>query len=653
MKTIIFNKLEISNFKGIEKTTIQFDNQTALRGANGTGKTTVADAAWWVLFNKDSNGASDFPVKRKDKNGNDIHNIIVDVTLDLSINGVRHIFRRTQEENWVTKRGSTEQVMEGNVQSLFYNESKLKSKEYAEAVNAIVDEESFKLLTNPMFFMTQIDYKKRREILMRLVGNDKDIENAIRSKSEYYLLDTEWKKDLNINKVFGQFFETMKQKAKQNQDEIDRLPYQVDELKRTIVNMQDEVTIKTLIQAYTKELNDLTAVKVVPVNQKVIEAESELHRLQNEYASINESANNKALAKRSEIALARQNLNFSIGSSESKIALLKNQVAFSQQFIDREKAKRIELLDEYKRVEAQVWETPTVQTSCPTCGQALPDLNVDKVMADHKLHFEQDKQKKLESIVEQGKEVAALIAKVQQEITSDQAKITELEALIESEKMKLEGYPVAESINANQFVDQNTVTELQGKIKALKDDIQQQYDAMKNNQPDTTQNNIRIAELKALISDNNQRLGAIGVQKETLKRIDELTQRESVLIAEKNQYKTLVFQCEQFEREKNEAIEQQLSSHFNRIKWRLFKQQVNGGYQQVCDPLLDGRPYDAQSTGERIFTGCDIIKCFQNVYETEAPVLIDNRESLTLALPLTSQTISMYADDRYSNLTQV
>ena len=166
MKNIVFNKLEISNFKGLEKQTIQFDNRTSLRGANGTGKTTVADALWWVLFNKDSNGSSDFPVKRKDPTGNDLHNIIVDVQLNLTLNNVTHILRRTQEENWVTKRGSNEPVMEGNVQSLYYNESKLKSKEYQEAVNQIMDEETFKLLTNPMFFMTQIDYKKRREILL-------------------------------------------------------------------------------------------------------------------------------------------------------------------------------------------------------------------------------------------------------------------------------------------------------------------------------------------------------------------------------------------------------------------------------------------------------------------------------------------------------
>jgi DNA repair exonuclease SbcCD ATPase subunit len=652
MKTIEFNKLEISNFKGIERQVIIFDSKTSLRGANGTGKTTIADAIWWVLFNKDSGGAKDFPVKRKDALGNDIHNIIVDVCLNLSINGTRHIFRRSQEENWITKRGSTDPVMEGNVQSLYYNESKLKSKEYEEAVSDIVDEESFKLLTNPMYFMTQIDYKKRREILMRLVGNESDIENSIRNKSEYYILDAEWKKDLNLNKTFGQFFETMKQKAKQNQDEIDRLPYQIDELKRTIKKLPDEVTLKSLINGYTKELSQLTETKPSEKPKNILEAEQMHYEKTILHKTIIDKANDEYASKRSETARIRQDYEYRIASLESKVTLLRNDIESDERNIVQLGYKKADLLAKYGKIKNEAWTAPVIETNCPVCHQLLPDLNIDKLMADDKLNFEQNRALSMNETIAEGKEIAQRIDAYKVTQITNKKRITNLEEEIEEFRMKLSGLPDVSLMTPGDFVDQKKVEELKSEITALKSTVDAYYYALSNNTEDVGKS-IRKQELQALISDNNQRLGALNAQKETLTRIDELTKIESVLVSEKNRYKTLVFQCEQFEREKNEVIEQQLSSHFGLIKWRLFKSQVNGGYQQVCDPLLDGKPYDAQSTGERIFTGCDIIKCFQVVYDTEAPVLIDNRESLTLPVPLNSQTISMYADDRYTNLKQV
>jgi len=651
MKTIEFNKLEISNFKGIEKQTIIFDSMTSLRGANGTGKTTIADAIWWVLFNKDSNGAKDFPVKRKDAMGNDIHNIIVDVTLDLSINGTHHIFRRSQEEDWVTKRGSTDPVMEGNVQALYYNESKLKSKEYDAAVSDIVDEESFKLLTNPMYFMTQIDYKKRREILMRLVGNESDIENSIRSKSEYFILDAEWKKDLNQNKTFGQLFETMKQKAKQNQDEIDRLPYQIDELKRTIKELPDELTLKSLINGYSKELSQLTETKPSEKPQSIIEAERLHYEKTMLHKAIVDKANDEYASKRSETARIRQDHEYRIASLESKITLLRNDIESDERNIVQLGYKKSDLLARYGKIKNESWIAPVVETNCPVCHQALPDLNIDKLLADDKLNFEQNRAMSMNQTIAEGKEIAQRIDAYKATQITNRKRIDDLEKEIEELRMKLSALPDVSLMTPVDYVDQVKVDELQKDISALKSTVDSYYFALSNNTEDVGKS-IRKQELQALISDNNQRLGALNAQKETLARIDELTKIESVLVSEKNRYKTLVFQCEQFEREKNEVIEQQLSSHFGRIKWRLFKQQVNGGYQQVCDPLLDGKPYDAQSTGERIFTGCDIIKCFQVVYDTQAPVLIDNRESLTLPVPMISQTISMYADDRYNKLQQ-
>lgn len=651
MKQIIFKNLDIINFKGIEKLSIQFDNRTSLRGANGTGKTTVADALCWVLFNKDSNGNSPEKalIKRRDGEGNEIHNQVIDVSLTLMLNNVTHIFRRKQEEIWNKVRG-IENPTFTNEGSRFYNELSLSKIEYDKAVSNILSEDLFKVLTNPMYFMS-LDKKQRREQLIRLVGKEDDIEKILRSKSSYFLLDQVWSQNINMNKSFSQLFDYVRQEEKANNTEIEQIPNTIKELEFTINTSLDETSIKSLIKAYSKELNDLTVPVSNQPDQRIKESENQLRSWQQEYNSLTDKANKELSDKRSEIIMARQNINFTIGSTESKVILLKNQIESNQMSLDRKKSQRLDLLSEYKVKDSEEWIEPVINAQCPTCGQDLPNTDLSKLISDHRLNWEQVKNRKLDSIVEQGKEIAQQITVIQQDINIDTSKISEFHTKLDQEQMKLSALPSQDSLTVNQFIDSAQLKTLTAQIQSLQNEINNYYESQSSNGMSDSYSQ-RKSELQAMINDNNQRLGALNAQKETLKRIDKLLSELSIKQSNKNRFKTLIYLCETFEMDKNKTIENVLNSHFGRIKWKLYNQLQNGGYESVCDPLLDGKPYDAQSTGERIFTGCDIINTFQGVYETEAPVLIDNRESLTLEVPLSSQAISMYADERYNVLTQ-
>ena len=73
---ISFRKLTIRNFKGVKDITIEFNGTiTEILGANHTGKTTTADAIHWVLFGKNSDGATVFGIDPKDENNNIIHHL--------------------------------------------------------------------------------------------------------------------------------------------------------------------------------------------------------------------------------------------------------------------------------------------------------------------------------------------------------------------------------------------------------------------------------------------------------------------------------------------------------------------------------------------------------------------------------------------------
>ena len=88
---ILFKNLTLKNFKGIlgEKTITFCDTVTSIYGANHTGKTTIIDAILWVLFDKNSEGASVFGIDTKDENNNVIPKLEHSVKLVLTI-GASH-----------------------------------------------------------------------------------------------------------------------------------------------------------------------------------------------------------------------------------------------------------------------------------------------------------------------------------------------------------------------------------------------------------------------------------------------------------------------------------------------------------------------------------------------------------------------------------
>ena len=73
---LIIESLKIRNFKGIREQDITFDPvETSICGENGTGKTTVVDAFNWLLFEKDSQGRTQFEIKTLKEDGQAINGL--------------------------------------------------------------------------------------------------------------------------------------------------------------------------------------------------------------------------------------------------------------------------------------------------------------------------------------------------------------------------------------------------------------------------------------------------------------------------------------------------------------------------------------------------------------------------------------------------
>ena len=152
MKDIKIKLLALENFKCHRNLVLNFNGENAsIYGDNATGKTSVYDALTWLLFGKDShgNGEKNIEIKPLGEDGEvRDHNAITAVEAVLLVNGGEVTLRRTYQEVWSTKRGRGEATYDGNTSEYYIDGVPVKKYAFSEAVEALVDEDTFRMLTS-------------------------------------------------------------------------------------------------------------------------------------------------------------------------------------------------------------------------------------------------------------------------------------------------------------------------------------------------------------------------------------------------------------------------------------------------------------------------------------------------------------------------
>ena len=188
MKQIKINRIEYTNFKGINHFVLDLDGQNAtISAANNIGKTTLYDGFYWLLFDKNSQEQAQFRIKPFDKDGQDVLGTDTAVEAELMIDGERVLLRKEVLEKWTNPRNSLEKVRGTDVKKYYINGIPIKTKkEYTEFIAGIIDENSFKLLTNPAYFAAK-KWDERRKILLDLV-DEVQLDDVIALDSDFEMI---------------------------------------------------------------------------------------------------------------------------------------------------------------------------------------------------------------------------------------------------------------------------------------------------------------------------------------------------------------------------------------------------------------------------------------------------------------------------------
>lgn len=625
-------QLNLQNFKGIEFGDFRFTNNTIIRGDNATGKTTVFDALCWLLFGKDSLDRADFQIKTL-KNGEPVHNVnhMVQAAFD-NEDGTGFTLKRIYREKYSNPRGG-EVKLTGHTTDYFINDVPSKEKEYKAFINNMINEDVFKLITNPLFFNEQYTWQNRRKLLLEMCG-DVDDASVINSKDELKRL-TEL---LNGRSVDEQRKIIASKKTAINK-ELDMIPVRIDEaVNCKPTPMEAEQKLKDDIATIETAIKQLEEDKSVIVNGlDGAERTAKIREVKRKLADRKSQLMNEHTDKERRL------------EHEYKLSLVQLQMAESER--DRYKDREYELDTQIKQEEARIEKLQSEfdkfnqsqfdDELCPTCGQPYPA----EKRAELEAMFNIQKATNLE-------EWQKLIdsAKALRQNYIEQKEIMQVKA----DGMCSQIEELSNSKDAKQKA-MNEVGEVDLDNDVQVNDLKAELFMLELDEDNTSDDQLKridseLSELADKRSTLQTELTKYDVIRDITKRINELEQEQQRLINEKNLVDETAFLLDEFVKAKVEMLEDTINKHFTITTFKMANVLVNGSVEDCCETMVDGVPYRSLNNAARINAGIDIINALTKFYNVNAPVFIDNAEAVTKFVNCNSQTVKLIVDETCNEL---
>ncbi len=638
MKRIKLEKLVLQNFKGCTDRTVEFSDRTMISGANATGKTTILDGFMWLLFNKDSTGATSFQIRPLDTDGRQIDNVEIMVEGTLTVDGKEVVLKKVQKQIWRKRRGTDVTELQGNENLFEINGYPKSEKDYKEYISDLLEEKIFKLLTNPQAF-TALPWKEQRAVLMCLVDDVSDIAIA-ESDSRFAALvpELEQASPDDIRKKYTKALNTWKKKQVE-------IPARIDEVSKQMVDI--DVTEKELHANYLREqIADAecqyedadSAVKEFDrVNDRILEVRGEMRM-------IYDVADQELQGRVDEIQNRKDSADVGFSESRQKIQMCESDIEHVQAVIDRNEAEKKRLQGEWRAEKAK--EFPAYEgfpefdgEICPTCGQAFPEgKRLENLVAYEKRKkkhledyeearkvFEASRKERLAQITDKGNAVVAAIKNYQAELEQLKAGLKKAKAdSVRFNKMKSEAVAEMDKLPLKPDLSDNQEYEsLQLELSKLEEGMK----SMSTCADYRSQIKINLSGLREELSAVEKEIASADNTK-IEERIAALqTERREVGQKVADQEK-MICMLESFVRAKMDKVSEMINAKFNTVSWKLFDMQINGGMKETCECTVNGVPYSSLNNGHQIIAGLDIIVSLASLYGVTAPVFIDNAEAL-------------------------
>lgn len=590
MNSIRISKICMENFKCFKHKEIDLGGLSAtISGRNATGKTTVMDAVNWALFNKMADGSAPNKIRPHDNEGKDINYIDISVKLDLVVNDEPLSLKKTSKQKWTKPRGKAEAEYGGNINEYEINGVPLDEKRYKARIDEIISEEVFRFASNGNAFL-RLSTKERRAKLFELVAgfSYKDVLKGDETLAE---LD-----EVLSRNSYDEAMLMCTRELKRLNETIKNIPIRIDELVKGRV-AGDMETLKAKA-AFARE-------QLASADGKDIAAD--IAELQQQKTRIIMDAENDFRTRMTEAKREQQEAGETCQSMIVERYRINNELHRNTKKLAELETELKEAREKYKEIDS---EECTIEKMCPTCGQRLPIEDLERAFQN----FDTSKKRRLDSVTETGNQINAEI----ESVTTRNAALKIKAELLETKLAE------AEAVN-KRLVD---------RLKAMKrDDV------------DTTEIDMKIAAKNKLLKETaagkideytnmlveiERQMSKLESNAEIDKRIEKLSEQRDELSQEIANTEKMQYLLEEYNRKRVCLLTDKINEHFTIVKWQLFKNQINGGLQDVCEATVNGSIVgNGLNYGHSILASLDICQTMQKIYDTEVPIFLDNMEALS------------------------
>lgn len=621
MKHIELVSLRLSNFKGASGFEFRPNGQSAaVHGRNASGKSTLADAYTWLLFEKDSQGRKDFDIKTL-INGKALSGVDHEVEGVFLVDEEELVLRRVYAEKWTKKRGAAIAEMAGHETSHYVNGVPVSKGEYTDRVAEIADEKTWRLLSDPAAFQN-LHWQERRKVLLEVCG---DVSDADVIESNEELADLP---EILGKRTLDEHRKVLASRRPQLNRELQELPARIDEVRRGLPEapeMARALVEQGLAGARRRQADALEALAAAKAGQADVSSErARLRQVEDELTDLERQARRKADEAAEAAEAKARAAQRAVSEAEERIVTWQSQIPERESALARADAQLVELRMRYASVTVRKVEAHTEDT-CPACKQALPADQVEVAHRAAVADLNGRKARELASITEEGKTLKGRRDSIAAEIELLKEKVERQAAGLE--QLRAAAAAPGEQPKAAADV---TRTKAYTALAAERDDLTRRIEQLTAGDPAAlTGLEATVAEAKAAVTLLEHDLAMHDARKRGEARIEELRAMERDLAREVETLEREQWLCEQFIRSKVELLEEHVADAFRLVRFRLFRPLVNGGLEECCDATVNGVPFESVNHAGQIAAGLDIIRTLQQHHDLSAPVWIDQAESIT------------------------
>lgn len=643
-KKITLKSITLSNWRG-QNHTVLFDDITTISGRNGSGKSSIMKAFYWLL--------TSYPCPTETKNFNlfDNKSIISPQTPKacvkaiLEIDGFEYAIERKAVAKFTRKRGSNEMVKDSSdTYELYIDNVEVSVTNFNRWLSDnICPIEQIVYCLDGGFFTELLagDKNKARKVLETIVGEIRDEDMT----GDYSILAEDMKR-FTIEAIEDR----TKAELRPWRDRMAEIPAIIDDKEKALSEYlaidfdaimkeidkakQDIEDIDLAILGKGKEIEPIMGERnriLALINDKAIslqEAKSryyleetgKLQSLKNEILSIrmdNSAAQSRNVAKRTEY--------------ESSLRLLRQK----QDYLELLNKTRERLLAERDEVKARIFKVD----ACSYCGQPLPQEMVEEAQAK----FNARKNNELSNIVAKGRSNNEAIAETK-------AEIERLSLIVEKgyEEEVIKDVSALEDTYAKAQADiiPFESTEQYARLAKEIEELEATIPEIPKNNTDELISAKRV--LMGVLDNLNRKYGLKSKADDVRLEIDELKKELRRVGAEIARLESKIDKCKEYTQEKADIISYRVNGKLHECEIDMWSAQKDGTL--VPDVVLKGKngvKFGSLNFSDQIKTRIEMQRLFMRHYAVSLPLFVDEATVFDSSNKpnFENQTVFLYASD--------